>query len=62
MENIYPHFYRGDIVDLIEAPAVDNKKVNNIRAYMLTALYNSVLTIGHYYQAEANYDVFGGGE
>jgi hypothetical protein len=38
------------------------RKVNNIRAYMLTALYNSVLTIGHYYQAEANYDVFGGEE
>lgn len=37
MENIYPHFYRGDIVDLIEAPAVENKKVNNIRKTLLSA-------------------------
>ena len=35
MENIYPHFYRGDIVDLIEAPAVESKKVNNIRKTLL---------------------------
>lgn len=31
MENTCPHFYRGDIVELIEAPPVDNKKINNIR-------------------------------
>ncbi|MFQ7847903.1 MAG: DUF6017 domain-containing protein [Sellimonas intestinalis] len=36
-------------------------KVGNIKSYLLTALYNSVLTINHYYQAEVNYDLYGGG-
>jgi hypothetical protein len=35
-------------------------KVRNIKSYMLTALYNSVSTIGHYYRAEANFDMNGG--
>ena len=30
-------------------------KVGNIKSYLLTALYNSVLTINHYYQAEVNH-------
>ena len=37
MENALPLFYRGDIVDLIEAPPVDNKKINNIRNTLLSA-------------------------
>ena len=37
MENSYPQFYRGDIVDLIEAPAADKKKINNIRKTVLSA-------------------------
>ena len=36
-------------------------KVGNIKSYLLTALYNSVLTINHYYQAEVNHDLYGGG-
>lgn len=35
-------------------------KVGNIRAYLLTALYNAPLTISNYYQAEANHDLYGG--
>lgn len=35
-------------------------KVGNIRAYLLTALYNAPLTIGNYYQAEANHDLHAG--
>ena len=59
------HYYkiRRDHIDYVRWTMRNNsRKVNNIRAYMMTALYNSVLTIGHYYQAEANYDVFGGDE
>ena len=59
------HYYRirRDHIDYVRWTMRNNyRKVNNIRAYMLTALYNSVLTIGYYYQAEANYDVFGGEE
>lgn len=34
-------------------------KIWNIKAYLLTALYNSALTIGSYYRAEANHDLYG---
>ena len=37
MVNIFPRFYRGDIVDLIEAPTVENKKVNNVRKALFCA-------------------------
>nr|WP_289707585.1 DUF6017 domain-containing protein [Enterocloster clostridioformis] len=36
-------------------------KVGNIKSYLLTTLYNSALTIDHYYQAEVNHDMYGGG-
>lgn len=35
------------------------KKINNIKQYLLTTLYNAPVTIGHYYTAEANYDMYG---
>ena len=59
------HYYkiRRDHIDYVRwTMRNSSRKVSNIWAYMMTALYNSVLTIGHYYQAEANYDVFGGEE
>ena len=31
-------------------------KIRNIKAYLLTALYNAPATIGHYYTAEVNHD------
>lgn len=34
-------------------------KIRNIKAYLLTALYNSSLTIGSYYRAEVNHDIYG---
>lgn len=34
-------------------------KINNIKQYLLTTLYNAPVTIGHYYTAEANYDMYG---
>ena len=37
MENTCPHFYRGDIVDLIESAPVDNKKISNIRKTLFSA-------------------------
>ena len=36
-------------------------KINNIKAYMVTALYNAPSTINHYYQQEVQHDMFGGG-
>ena len=39
----------------------NTSKVTNIRAYLLTTLYNSSMTMNHYYQAEVNHDLYGGG-
>ncbi|MFR1951533.1 MAG: DUF6017 domain-containing protein [Roseburia hominis] len=36
-------------------------KVRNIRAYLLTALYNAPTTISSYYTALVNHDLYGGG-
>ena len=38
----------------------NTSKVANIRAYLLTTLYNSAMTMNHYYQAEVNHDLYGG--
>lgn len=37
----------------------NTSKVYNIKAYVLATLYNSRLTINHYYQAEVNHDLYG---
>lgn len=34
-------------------------KIGNIKAYLLTALYNSTLTMNSYYTAEVNHDLYG---
>ena len=36
-------------------------KISNIKAYMITALYNAPSTINHYYQQEVQHDMYGGG-
>ncbi len=36
-------------------------KVTNIRAYLITALYNAPSTMSHYYQQEVQHDMYGGG-
>lgn len=40
---------------------IDNNatKVGNIKAYLLTALYNAPATMGSYYHAEVNHDLYG---
>lgn len=40
----------------------NTSKVRNIKNYLLTALYNAPNTIGNYYQAEVNHDMYGGEE
>jgi len=37
------------------------RKIANIKAYMVTALYNAPSTMNHYYQQEVQYDMYGGG-
>ena len=36
-----------------------NTKITNIKAYMVTALYNAPSTINHYYQQEVQHDMYG---
>ena len=36
-------------------------KIGNIKAYMVTALYNAPSTMHHFYQQEVNHDMYGGG-
>lgn len=36
-------------------------KITNIKAYMVTMLYNAPSTINHYYQQEVQHDMYGGG-
>ena len=36
-------------------------KIVNIRAYLITALYNAPSTMNHYYQQEVQHDMYGGG-
>lgn len=36
-------------------------QITNIKAYMVTTLYNAPSTINHYYQQEVQHDMYGGG-
>ena len=36
-------------------------KITNIKAYMMTSLYNAPATINHFYQQEVQHDMYGGG-
>lgn len=38
-----------------------NTKISNIKAYMVTALYNAPSTMNNYYQQEVQHDMYGGG-
>lgn len=40
--------------------SASTNKIRNIRAYLLTAIYNAPATMGRYYQAEAQHDLYGG--
>ena len=41
---------------IIEAMGQTTTKINNIRAYLLTALYNAPVTMGPYYSAAVRHD------
>ena len=44
---------------VIDCMQKNTGKIRNIKAYLLTALYNSSLTISSYYRAEVNHDLYG---
>lgn len=49
----------GYVFDAIDQ---NTTKVRNIKAYLLTALYNAPITIDSYYRAAVNHDLYGGGD
>lgn len=54
------HLNDGHIEYVLSCLKKNTTQVRNIRAYLLTSLYNSLSTMSSYYQAEVNHDVFGG--
>ena len=49
------HMHIGYVLECLNN---NTTKVKNIRSYILTALYNSLSTLEHYYTAEVNHDIF----
>ena len=50
--------HAGYVMDCMKDTAT---KITNIRAYLITALYNAPSTMSHYYQQEVRHDMYGGG-
>jgi hypothetical protein len=50
----------GHIQYILECLDKNPADIHNIRAYLLTALYNAPVTIDSYYSALVNYDLYGG--
>jgi len=44
---------------VLESMKNNTTKVRNIRGYLLTVLYNAPTTMGHYYQAAVQHDLYG---
>lgn len=49
------------VEDVLDCLHENTREVKNIKAYLLTCLMNSITTIGNYYQAKVNHDMYGGG-
>lgn len=50
----------GHVEYVMECMKDNVTKINNIRAYLITALYNAPATINHYYTQEVRHDMYGG--
>ena len=51
----------GHVEYVLDCLSRNTTKVRNIRAYLLTSLYNAPSTINSYYTAEIGHDLYGGG-
>lgn len=49
----------GHVRYVEECLSANTNKIHNIRAYLLTALYNAPTTINRYYKAEVQHDLYG---
>ena len=61
VKNRFMKVEHGHIEYVVGCLEKNTNKVGNIRAYLLTTLYNSTMTIENYYRAEVNHDMYGGG-
>ncbi len=61
VKNRFMKVEHGHIEYVVGCLEKNTSKVGNIRAYLLTTLYNSTMTIENYYRAEVNHDMYGGG-
>lgn len=50
------------IAYILTCLGLNTTKVGNIKAYLLTTLYNAPMTISNYYAAEVNHNLYGSGE
>lgn len=46
------------VIDCMQSTTV---KIANVKAYLMTALFNAPATMKHYYQQEVSHDMYGGG-
>ncbi len=46
---------------ILTSLGANTTKVGNIKAYLLTTLYNATMTVSNYYAAEVNHDLYGSG-
>ena len=60
VKNRFMKVEHGHIEYVVGCLEKNTSKVGNIRAYLLTTLYNSTMTIENYYRAEVNHDMYGG--
>lgn len=61
VKNRFMKINREHIEYVLNCLGANTTKVGNIKAYLLTALYNAPMTISNYYRAEVNHDMYGSG-
>ena len=61
VKNRFMKLEHGHIEYILTCLGANTTKVGNIKAYLLTTLYNVPLTISNYYTAEVNHDLYGSG-
>jgi len=61
VKNRFMKLNNSHIDYILTCLGANTTKVGNIKAYLLTSLYNAQMTISNYYTAEVNHDLYGSG-
>ena len=61
VKNRFMKLEHGHMEYILACLGANTTKVGNIKAYLLTTLYNAPMTISNYYTAEVNHDLYGSG-